>query len=142
MRFSAREFTIYAAGAAGAFIVDAGLLAFQVEVLGVNYLVAGVISFLAGTAVVYWASVRHAFAFRRVRDGNSEFGIFAAIGAFGVLVNLGAMFAAVEGLHLHYLVGKVLSGGLTFVLNFALRRILLFTPLGRGSMGSPTGSNR
>jgi putative flippase GtrA len=142
MGVSFREIAVYGAGAAGAFLVDAGLLTFQVEVLGIHYLVAGVISFLAGTAVVYWASIRHAFSFRRVRDGSSEFGIFAAIGAFGVLVNLGAMFASVEGFHLHYLVGKVLSGGLTFVLNFALRRILLFTPLGRGSLGSPTGSNR
>lgn len=141
MRLSLREVTFYAAGAAAAFAVDAGLLAFQVEVLHVHYLLAATISFLAGTAVVYWASVRYAFAFRRVADGSSEFGIFAAIGVFGVLVNLAGMYVSVEWLHLHYLLGKVLSGGLTFVLNFALRRLLLFTPLHRSGAGTPSPGN-
>ena len=141
MKLSLREVTIYAAGAATAFLVDAGLLAFQVEVLHVHYLLASTISFLAGTAVVYWTSIRYAFAFRRLTDGGSEFAIFAAIGVLGVLVNLAGMYLTVEGLHLHYLVGKIVSGAATFVMNYGLRRLLLFTPMRRGNVSTPAARN-
>ena len=134
-----RELVRYGLGAAAAFSVDAALLALQVELLHVHYLVAATISFLAGTAVVYWVSIRYAFSFRRLSDGPSEFGIFAAIGALGVLLNLAGMYVSVEGLHLHYLIGKVLSAAITFVTNFGLRRLLLFTPSHRADPVTPPG---
>jgi putative flippase GtrA len=140
MGLSGRELVRYGLGAAAAFAVDAALLALQVELLHIHYLVAATFSFLAGTAVVYWVSIRYAFSFRRLADGRSEFGIFAAIGALGVLVNLAGMYASVEGLHLHYLVGKVLSAAITFATNFGLRRLLLFTPSHRRGAVAPPGS--
>lgn len=122
-----RESVIYAAGAAAAFATDFGLLWALVEKAGLHYLLAATISFLAGTVVVYWVSIRHAFRFRRIADRRAEFGYFATIGAVGVVLNLFLMFVFVDRLELHYLAAKVCSAAVTFVSNFGLRKWLLFS---------------
>ena len=127
-----REVLVYGAGAAAAFAVDVALLAALVELLGVHYLLAATVSFTAGTVVVYLVSVRYAFAYRRFNRANVEFTIFAALGGVGILVNLLVMYAGVQGLHLHYLLAKILAAGVTFSTNYGTRRLLLFTPCGRG----------
>ena len=122
-----RESVIYAAGAATGFAVDFCSLWLLVERLEMHYLVAATFSFLLGTIVVYWVSVRHAFRYRRIEDRRSEFVIFATIGVIGVGMNLLLMAALVEGLDLHYLLAKVFAAAISFFTNFGLRRWLLFT---------------
>jgi len=122
-----RESTIYAGGAAAAFATDFGLLWALVDKAGLHYLVAATVSFLAGTVVVYWVSVRHAFRFRRIADRRAEFGYFATIGALGIVLNLIIMFVLVDRLALHYLAAKICSAAITFVTNFGMRRWLLFS---------------
>ena len=127
MRGVLRESAIYSLGAAAAFSVDFALLYSQVEFLGVHYLAAATLSFLAGTAVVYWVSVRHAFKYRSVEDRRAEFICFAAIGVAGVVVNLLLMAALVGGLGLYYLLAKIGAAGVTFVANLGARKWLLFS---------------
>lgn len=122
-----RESVIYTAGAAAAFATDFGLLWALVEKAGLHYLLAATISFLAGTVVVYWVSIRHAFRFRRIEDRRAEFGYFATIGAVGVLLNLVLMFVLVDWIALHYLAAKVCAATITFVTNFGMRKWLLFS---------------
>jgi putative flippase GtrA len=136
-----RELSGYALATALAFAVDVGTLALLVSVLGVPYLAAAAIAFVVGTAFMYWAATRHVFAFRRVSDPRMEFTVFLAIGAAGLAVNLLVIYVAVEILHLHYLVGKIGSGGFTFGLNFILRRVLLFTPWRDESANQPQGTH-
>jgi putative flippase GtrA len=124
----AREVLAYGAASAAAFACDFGTLAFLVQVLHWHYLVAATAAFLVGAVVAYLLSVRYVFRFRRINDRRVEFAGFAAIGAVGLAVNAGAMFAGVEWLGLHYLVAKVVAGGVTFVLNYVARRLALFTP--------------
>jgi putative flippase GtrA len=123
-----RESLVYSAGAATAFAADFLVLGLLVEVFGWQYLLAATLSFLVGTVVVYWVSVRHAFAVRRVTDRRAEFGYFATIGGIGVLLNLALMYVLVDLAGIHYLWAKVVSAGFTFVTNFSLRRWFLFSP--------------
>lgn len=127
MNRALRESAVYAAGAATAFATDFSLLWILVELAGLHYLIAATISFLAGTAVVYWVSVRYAFRIRRIADRRAEFGYFASIGAAGVLLNLALMYVLVEWLALHYLAAKFVAAAITFVTNFGLRRWYLFS---------------
>lgn len=127
MRGVLRESAIYSLGAGCAFAVDLALLYVQVELLGIHYLVAATLSFLAGTAVVYWVSVRHAFEHRCVEDRRAEFIFFTGIGAAGVILNLSLMAALVGGLGLHYLLAKIGAAAVTFVANLGTRKWLLFT---------------
>jgi putative flippase GtrA len=123
-----RELSGYASATAVAFGVDFATLALLVSVCGVPYLLAAAVAFVVGTALMYWAATRHIFEFRRVTDPRKEFSVFLGIGAAGLAINLVVIYVAVEMFGLHYLVGKIGSGALTFVLNFVLRRLLLFTP--------------
>jgi len=122
-----REASAYVIASAIAFAIDFSLLAVQVSLLGVPFLAAATLSFLAGTLFVYWASIRHVFEYRRVEDARRELAIFIAIGVLGLLVNLGVLYVAVETFGLHYLIGKCVAAGATFTLNFALRRTVLFS---------------
>jgi putative flippase GtrA len=138
MRGVVRESAIYSLGAGAAFAVDFALLYAQVELLSVHYLIAATLSFLSGTAVVYWVSVRHAFEHRSVEDRSTEFLYFTGIGVAGILLNLLLMASLVDGFGLHYLLAKIGSAAVTFVTNLGARKWLLFTrrpsPLSRGPM--------
>lgn len=134
----ALETLMYSIGAALAFAADLLVLWMLVEGFGLHYLVAAAAGFVAGTWLLYGFTVRHAFSFRRVADARREFGVFAAIGLIGIVLNLTIIYGAVEGLHLHYLGAKIMASAVTFVANFGLRRALLFTQWQRHcSSGSP-----
>jgi putative flippase GtrA len=124
----ARELIRYVGASAAALALDLSLLWLQVAVIGVPYLAAAAISFLCGTALVYWASVSHVFGFRRLESARNEFAVFLAVGLVGLAINLGVIHIGVSRLGLHYLLAKVGAAGCTFLANFAMRRWLLFTP--------------
>lgn len=118
---------LYSAASAVGLVADVCLLWALVEYLGLHYLLAATLAFIAGTAIVYTLSIYAIFRHRRVADPRVEFGTFAAIGVLGLLVNLIVLRFAVETLGVHYLAGKMLSVVFTFSLNFGLRRYLLFS---------------
>jgi putative flippase GtrA len=133
----ARELIRYVGASAAALALDFSLLWLQVAVIGVPYLAAAAISFLCGTALVYWASVSHIFGFRRLESARNEFAVFLAVGLVGLAINLGVIHIGVSRLGLHYLLAKVGAAGCTFLANFAMRRWLLFTPWARASAARP-----
>lgn len=137
MRILRHEIPRYAIGAALAFATDVALLTLLVEFFAIHYLLAATISFLAGTLVIYWYSIRYVFEYRRLALPRVELAVFSAIGALGVLINIGCMYVAVDIVGLHYLPGKLGSAAVTFFTNFALRRLMLFTP---PTAGSPPAS--
>ena len=122
-----RQAGAYTVVSAVAFAVDLLLLAVLVSLLGVPYLAAATISFGAGTLLVYWASIRHIFEFRRVENVRHEFAAFVSIGVLGLIINLSVIYFSVDILQLHYLVGKCGAAGFTFMMNFMVRRWMLFT---------------
>lgn len=127
MRHLVREALLYSAASGLALLTDVGLLWLLVERFDTHYLLAATIAFLAGTAVVYVISVSAIFRHRRIKNRRVEFGAFAAIGVLGLCVNLAVLKIAVDGLGLHYLIGKLASILFTFSINFGLRRYLLFS---------------
>ncbi len=133
-----RELIPYFAASAAGLALDVSLLWLQVSVIGVPYLAAAAVSFLTGTVIVYWASIRHIFEFRRLASARNEFAIFLAVGLVGLAINLGVIYIGVSRLGLHYLVAKFGAAGFTFLANFAMRRWLLFTRWGRLSSARPT----
>lgn len=131
MRQIVRQATGYVGASALALGVDIALLSLLVSGFGVPYLFAAACSFLAGTIVVYWLSIRKVFDYRRLADWRPEFAIFAGLGVVGLAVNLAVIYGVVEGLGVHYLVAKFGAAGCTFVVNFLLRRWMLFLPRNR-----------
>ena len=127
MNSAVRESIVYSLGAGAAFAGDISLLWLLVDELGIHYLPAAAMSFLAGTVLVYVSSVRYAVPYRRVEDRRLEFWYFTAIGAGGIVLNLALMYTLVEWVSAHYLIAKIGSAGASFVANYGVRRAFLFT---------------
>lgn len=127
MKSAVRESIVYSVGAGAAFAVDISLLWLLVDEVGMHYLPAAAMSFLAGTVLVYFVSVRYAFPYRRVEDRRREFWYFAAIGAGGIVLNMALMYSLVEWASVHYMIAKIGSAGASFLANYGARRAFLFT---------------
>ena len=97
-----------------------------------GYLSAAFVAFIAGGLVAYILSIRFIFSHRRVTDQRVEVLTFVSLGVVGLAVNMATIAAAVELAAIHYLVAKVLAAGLSFFVNYGLRRLLLFTPRAHG----------
>lgn len=124
---SAREIFLYSVASATALMFDAALLALLVQVAHWHYLPASSASFLIGALIAYTLSIRFVFPYRRLAGSRAEPLTFVAIGAVGLMLNASIMIAGVELLGLYYLVAKICAAGVTFLTNYALRRMLLFT---------------
>lgn len=122
-----REIIPYALVTAVAFAVDVALLTVLVEVAGWPPVAAAAVGFIVGGFVAYLLSVRFVFRYRRVGDRRVEATSFIALGLVGLAINVGLMALAIELLAVHYLVGKLCAATVTFLVNYALRRLVLFT---------------
>jgi putative flippase GtrA len=128
MRSLLREIPSYFGASAIALCVDVGTLAALTKIAGWHYFAAAAISFTAGGVVLYLISVRFVFGFRRVERGVLELPLFILLGVIGLGVNLAVMRLGVEYAHAGLLVAKGAAASCSFVVNFALRRALLFAP--------------
>lgn len=126
MKVLAQEAIRYAAVSGCALIVDISVLFILVHYLSWWYVAAATASFLVGLSLSYVLSVTLVFKYRRLRDPRVEFASFTAIGVIGLVVNAAAISFGVRIAGLHYLIAKCGAAGCTFVLNFVVRRQLLF----------------
>ncbi len=118
--------------AAVALAVDVATMHGLVSLLGAHYLTAATAGFTLGVLVNYALSVRFVFRHRRIESRRQELAVFVLIGLCGLAINAAALAVAVEILGRHYLIGKTMASGLTFLFNFGVRRQLLFTSPGKG----------
>jgi putative flippase GtrA len=127
LRGVSREAIGYGLVSVVALGVDIGLLHGLVDGLGLHYLIASTIAFLAGATVSYLLSVRFVFPIRKIHNAYLECVAFFTLGLVGLAVNAGALFIAVGTAGLGLTAGKLLAAGCTFATNFTLRRQLLFS---------------
>jgi putative flippase GtrA len=121
------EGTRYVTASAVALAVDFSIYAGLVRLASVGYLVAAPVGFALGLATIYLLSVRWVFGARRMADARLEFAVFASIGLAGMALNQLVIYVGVEAWALSYESAKLVSAGVVFCFNFALRKLLLFT---------------
>jgi len=121
------EFWRYLMASVLALGLDFGLLYLLTEQAGLHYLTSSAISYSTGAVLHYIVSVSFVFRERRVTDPRLEFVGFFAIGLLGLAANQLVLKAAVDGLALSYLIGKVAAVGVSFTLTFVTRKAVLFT---------------
>lgn len=112
-----------------AFLVDFGLFAFCLYVLGWHYLLANFIGLVAGLVLNYALSVRWVFSDckRRLEMRKSaEFAVFAVIGFAGVALNELLMVFLVDSLHGQEMISKMIAAAVVLTWNFGARKLTLF----------------
>ncbi len=109
------------------FTIDFSILTFSVEILGLYYMVGGILGFISGTTLSYFLSIRWIFPVKKYSNKYAEYSLFIVIGVFGLALNMLALwfFTSVAGVY--YLISRIIGGTLIFFFNFFLRKIILFT---------------
>jgi putative flippase GtrA len=128
-----REGSRYLVASAAALAVDVTVYLGLMRFAGAHYLAAAPAGFACGLVTIYFLSARWAFSVRRYADRRLEFGLFAAIGLAGLLLNEAVIHAGVKGLALSPEAAKLLSALLVFGFNFAARKLTLFSRYGEGA---------
>ncbi len=124
-RLFASDLCGYGLCSAAALALDWSLLILLVK-LGVHYLFAAALSFMAGMIVAYVGSILFVFPGRRACGPATEIAGFLAIGLAGLALNQVLIFGFVHGWGLNVAIAKAPTAGCVFLFNFLLRRALLF----------------
>ena len=106
---------------------DMGLFYVFDKLVGIHYLIANTLSFGCGLAVIYLGSIFWVFRHRAVQNHLLEFVGFCAIGVGGYFVNELALWAFVEGLAVYALIAKGMAAICSFLFNFVMRKLILFS---------------
>lgn len=106
--------------------LDFAMLAFQVEICKLYYLLAACISYVIASALHYVLSAKYVFTKSEAKKSLKAFGIFALLGAIGLALFEGLMFYFVDFLKIYYLFAKIFATGIIFSFNFATRKMFLF----------------
>ncbi len=120
------EFVRYFAAGCLAFGGDFLTLVALTELAGVNYLVSNLFGFGCGLLISYLLCVRWVFTRRRLAVPAQEFAVFTLLALVGLALNEGVLWLAVELAGQHYAVAKVMATGAVFVLNFLMKKAVLF----------------
>lgn len=126
LRSATSEFRRYVLASALALGVDFGLLYLLTQYAGFHYITAATISYCTGALVHYVISINLVFRNRSVADRRIEFAAFFAVGLLGLGATQLVLKIAVEGLGLNVMVGKAAATGVSFGLNFLVRKLVLF----------------
>ncbi len=107
------------------FFIDYGLMVLFTEAFHINYLVSAALSFSISTIVNYSLSMRYVFKSKKDANKVNEFILFVVLSVIGLGVNEAAMWIAVDGLGIHYMISKIGATAVVMVFNFVTRKIFL-----------------
>ena len=122
----AGEFVRYFLASLAALAVDMAVLLTLATVM--HYLVAASLGFVAGAVASYLLATRWVFRQRRLLlRKKAEMGLYVLVGLLGLGLNDLVIMLAVGYFGFSILLAKLLAAGVTFLFNFSLRKLALFS---------------
>lgn len=116
----------YGMVSAVALAVDVGVLVALQELSGVSLLWSNTLGFCAGLVTNFLLSRFWVFAQAKITRVWLEFGLFAAIGVIGLVLNDAIVLAGTEWAGWHYLVSKGVATAVVFFWNFFARKHIIY----------------
>lgn len=123
---SRTEFARYFWAGSLTFLVDFLILFALTELAGFNYLWSNIVGLCTGIVMGYVLCIKWVFLNRRYSRVVHEFPLFVLICVVGILLNETLLWAFVEFAEIHYLVAKIIVTAAVFVVNFCMRKMILF----------------
>lgn len=108
-----------------AAFADWAIFAFFAIGLSLDYIPIAVIGFLVATLINYSLSIRFVFVGGRHAQ-RVEVSLVFLVSAFGLLLNVAALFALMKLLLMHPMLAKVLATAAVFAWNFGARKFWVF----------------
>lgn len=118
------QITKYFGAALIGYAVDFGTLIVLTEVFRVYYLISATAGFILGLIVVYVISNKYVFGESKIKSKTNEFLLFGLIGLIGLAILNLLMWSLTSGLHVNYIVSKLLATVIVYAWNFFARRSL------------------
>lgn len=110
-----------------AFALDFTLLWVLTQFCELNYLLSTVIAYIVGLVTTYLLSIFWIFDARSSSSWVREMAIFTIIGLVGLLLTWSLMWVFTDFAELHYLISKIIVTAIVFLVNFLLKKIILFS---------------
>lgn len=110
-------------GGTGA-LVDLGVLYILTEFFDIYYLYSTTTAFVVSALLNFYFNRR--WTFGSTGNAKKQLLIFAFVSSSGLLINAGAMYGLVEGLHIYYMLAKIFSIAVVTIWNFLWNKYLTF----------------
>jgi putative flippase GtrA len=120
------EFARYFWAGSLTFLTDFLVFLLLTEGAGVNYLWSNLVAVSVGMMMSYLLCVRWVFRERRYSQVAFEFSLFVLASVGCLFLNEALLWVLVEWYATHHLVAKVMVTAAIFVVNFAIKKIVLF----------------
>ncbi len=120
------EFRRYFCAGSLVFLTDFMVLVLLTEMFGVNYLLSNLVAVTIGLLMSYVLSIKWIFLDRRYKSISLEFPIFVLTCVVGLILNEFLLWSFVEFGEIDYLVAKIIVTAAVFVVNFGLKKFILF----------------
>lgn len=111
-----------------AFLIDYGIFTI-LTLLGINYLIAQVISFSISLFFNYLASVKWVFNAKE-KSTNMKL-LFILLSIIGLELNEIFLYIGVDLVHIHELLVKLVATGIVMIFNFITRKLIIEKYKGR-----------
>lgn len=123
---SRTEFSRYFWAGSLTFLVDFLILLGLTELAGVNYLWSNLVGVCVGIVMSYLLCIKWVFQARRYNRVVYEFTLFVLTCVVGLVLNESLLWAFVTFGGMHYLAAKLVVTATVFVVNFCIKKIVLF----------------
>ncbi len=123
---SRTEFARYFWAGSLTFLTDILVLVLLTEVAGINYLWSNLVAVSVGMVMSYLLCVKWVFVERRYNKVVFEFSLFVLTSIICLFLNEALLWLLVEFGKTHYLVAKIIVTAIVFVVNFGIKKIVLF----------------
>ena len=111
----------------GASFVTDYVLLYVITEIGVNYLISGIVSFMAGLCVNYALTKLLVFSKKTTgAEKAKEFSVFAIIAVLGLGLTELLMWIFTEKLRWYYMISKAIAAIIVLFWNFFMKKILLY----------------
>lgn len=120
------------------FVVDFVVYGISCNVLGIHYIIAGVLGFTISVIVNYLLSMKFVFVSKEDMHKGKEFVIFVVLSLIGMLLNSVILYICIDLIYMNWvwlnnildieimnLAAKIAATGIIMVYNFVTRKIFL-----------------
>jgi putative flippase GtrA len=123
---SRTEFARYFWAGSLTFLTDFLVFLLLTEGAGINYLWSNLVAVSVGMVMSYLLCVKWVFVERRYSQVAFEFSLFVLTSLVCLFLNEALLWILVELCDTHHLVAKVMVTAAIFVVNFSIKKIVLF----------------
>lgn len=107
-----------------AFLIDYGVFTLLSQVFQIHYLIASGLSFSISVIYNYILSIKWVFDVTK-KQTTKDFIVFIILSIGGLILNSIIMYIAVDLMHIHELIAKIIATAIVMVYNFITRKIFV-----------------